>query len=51
MKQKHQIEALNPYLDFLIIPNFEGVNRHFALLFENKENRTVEISNSSDKGL
>ena len=51
MKQRHQIEAANPYLSFLISQNFEGVNRHFALSFENKENRTVGISNSSDKGL
>ena len=33
-------EAPNPYLDFLINPSFQGVNRHFILSFENEENRT-----------
>ena len=31
----------NPYLDFLIEPIFEGVNRLFVLSFENKDNRTA----------
>ena len=29
------------YLDFLIDPSFQGVNRPFVLLFENKDDRTV----------
>ena len=32
----------NLYLDFTIDPNFQGVNRLFVLLFENKDNRTVQ---------
>ena len=32
----------NLYLDFAIDPNFQGVNRLFVLLFENKDNRTVQ---------
>ena len=31
----------NLYLDFAIDPNFQGVNRLFVLLFENKDDRTV----------
>ena len=42
---KHQskvaIQALNLYLDFLIDPSFQGVNRPFALSFENKKDRTL----------
>ena len=34
-------QAPNPYLDFLIDPNFWGVNRLFALSFENKDDREV----------
>ena len=34
-------QAPNPYLDFLIDPSFQGVNRTFVLLFENKDDRTV----------
>ena len=34
-------EAPNPYLDFLIDPNFQGVNRLFVLSFESKDDRTV----------
>ena len=30
------------YLDILIDPSFQGVNRHFVLLFENKNDRTVQ---------
>ena len=33
---------LNPYLDFLIDPIFQGVNRLFVLSFENKVDRTVQ---------
>ena len=31
----------NQYLDFLIDPSFQGVNRLFALSFENEDDRTV----------
>ena len=31
----------NPYLDFLINPSFQEVNRLFVLSFENKEDRPV----------
>ena len=34
-KSKASIRASNPYLDLLINPHFQGVNRHFALSFEN----------------
>ena len=44
---KHQskltIQAPNPYLDYLIDPSFLGVNRLFALSFENNTDRTVYI--------
>ena len=32
---------MNQYLDFLIDPNFQGVNRLFALLSENEGDRKV----------
>ena len=35
------MQARNPYLDFLIDPGFQGVNRLFALLFQNKDNKTA----------
>ena len=35
------IQEPNPYLDFLIDPSFQGVNRLFVLSFENKDDRTV----------
>ena len=38
---KVSIQALNPYLDFLIDPSFQGVNKLFVLSFENKDERTV----------
>ena len=38
---KVSVQAPNPYLDFLINPSFQGVNRLFVLLFENKNDRTV----------
>ena len=38
---KVSVQAPNPYLDFLINPSFQGVNRLFVLLFENKEDRKV----------
>ena len=34
------INIPNPYLDFLIDPNFQGVNRLFVLLFNALDNRT-----------
>ena len=34
-------QASNPYLDFLVEPSFQGVNRLFVLSFENNEGRTV----------
>ena len=34
-------ERQNQYLDFLIDPNFQGVNRLFVLLLENDEDRIV----------
>ena len=41
---KHQskisTEAQNQYLDFLINPRFQGVNRLFVLSFENENDRT-----------
>ena len=38
---KVSVQALNPYLDLLINPSFQGVNRLFDLLFEGKDNRIV----------
>ena len=41
---KHQTkvstERINQYLDFLIDPSFQGVNRLFILSFENEAQRT-----------
>ena len=37
------MEMPNPYLDYLIDPGFQGVNRLFALLFENTTDRAVHI--------
>ena len=34
-------ERQNQYLDFLIDPSFQGVNRHFVLPFENENDRTA----------
>ena len=34
-------QAQNPYLDYLIEPRFQEVNRFSNLLFENNEDRTV----------
>ena len=31
----------NPYLDFLINPSFQGINRLFVLSFENEDDRTA----------
>ena len=38
---KVTIQASNQYLDYLIDPSFQGVNRHFALSFEDNTDRTV----------
>ena len=38
---KVSTEAPNPYLDFLIDPSFQGINRLFDLSFKNKEDKTV----------
>ena len=38
---KRTIQAPNLYLDFLIDPSFQGVNRPFTLSFENKNDRTL----------
>ena len=40
-QSKLSIQVSNPYLDFLIDPSFQGVNRRFVLSFENRDNRTV----------
>ena len=40
-QSKVSIQAPNPYLDFLIDPSFQGVNRLFVLSFEYKYDRTV----------
>ena len=37
---KVSIEGPNEYLDSLIEPSFQGVNRLFALSFENNAHRT-----------
>ena len=34
------LNALNPYLEFLINPSFQGVNRLFILPFNAHDNRT-----------
>ena len=39
-QSKKSTEAQNQYLDFLINPSFQGVNRIFALSFENENDRT-----------
>ena len=44
MKQsqpKVSLERRNQYLDLLIYPSFQGVNRLFLLSFENKEDGKV----------
>ena len=40
-ESKVPIQAPNPYLDFLIDPNFQVAKRLFVSLFENKNDRTV----------
>ena len=34
----------NPYLDYLIDPSFQGVNKLFALSFENDTDRSVHTN-------
>ena len=40
-KPKVTIQEQNRYLDFLINPSFQGVNRIFVLSFENTSGRTI----------
>ena len=40
-QSKVTIQEPNPYLDYLIDPSFQGVNRLFVLSFENTKDRTV----------
>ena len=47
MPVKVTIQAPNPYLDYLIDPSFQGVNRLFVLSFENNTDRTVHTKNYS----
>ena len=42
-QRKLSPERRNQYLDFLIDPSFQGVNRLFVLSFENEEDRKVHI--------
>ena len=39
-ESKVTLQQQNQYLDFLIDPNFQGVNRLFVLSFENNGGRT-----------
>ena len=41
IQTKVSTEGLNQYLDFLIDPSFQRVNRIFVLLFENEVDRKV----------
>ena len=41
-QSKVTIQASNQYLDDLIDPTFQGVNRLFVLSFENNRNRIVD---------
>ena len=40
-QSKVSVQAPNPYLDYLIDPSFQGVNRLFVLSFESSTDRTV----------
>ena len=42
-QRKVSTERQNQYIDFLIDPIFQGVNRSFVLLFENEYDRKVHI--------
>ena len=53
-QSKVTVGVPNPYLDYLIEPSFQGVNRLFVLSFENATDRTVHkilSSNCRNKGL
>ena len=39
-QSKVTIQEQKQYLDYLIDPRFQGVNKHFVLLFENNAHRT-----------
>ena len=41
MTSKKSIERQNPYLDYLIDPNFQGVNIFFVQSVENKNDRKI----------
>ena len=43
-QSKVLMQGANPYLHFLIGPSFQGVNRLFALSFENNDDRTVRTT-------
>ena len=55
IKLKVSIQAPNPYLDYLIRPRFQGLNRLFVLSFENTTGRTLHTQklsyNCRNKGL
>ena len=40
-QSKVTMQAPNPYLDYIVDPSFQGVNRSFVLLFENTAVRAV----------
>ena len=40
-QSKVTIQVLNPYLDYISDPSFQGVYRFFVLSFEKNTNRTV----------
>ena len=40
-QSKATIQTRNHYLDYLIDPNFQGVNRLFVLSFENNAHQTI----------
>ena len=44
-QSKVSTEAQNPYLDYLVDPSFQEVNRLFALLFEKSEDTTTHTHN------
>ena len=39
-QSKVSTKRQNQYLDYLIDPSFQGINRHFVLSFENEAQRT-----------
>ena len=51
------MQVPDPYLDYIIDPSFQGVNRVFASSFENSTHRTMHTkhgsmsSNCRNKGL